>query len=97
MHRGVVSRGAAGWAAFGNDQRGTLAAGFGLALVGMVSAAGAAVDLAKASNQRSKMQAIADGAVMAAARQFRLAAPRRASCRSRCAASSAPTSTPRAA
>ncbi len=46
--------------------------GFGVALMGLLTAAGAAVDYSKASNQRAKLQAIADGAVTAGVRQFRL-------------------------
>ncbi len=72
MRRDDAGAGVAGWVRFKNDQRGTLAVGFGVALVGIVSVAGAAVDIAKASNQRSKLQAIADGAVTAGVRQFRL-------------------------
>jgi Flp pilus assembly protein TadG len=72
MTRGGEKARSARWAVFGRDERGTLAVGFGLALVGVVSATGAAVDLAKTSNQRAKMQAVVDGAVMAGVRQFRL-------------------------
>ncbi len=57
---------------FRRDERGTLAVGFGLAAFGMVSMAGVSLDYANASNQRAKLQAIADGAVMAGVRHFRL-------------------------
>ncbi len=72
MRRRGSSTRLAGWAAFRSDQSGSLTVGFGLALVGLLTAAGAAIDFSKASNQRAKLQAIADGAVTAGVRQFRL-------------------------
>ncbi len=72
MARNIAVSGFAFWTAFIRDQRGSMAAGFGFAFFGVVSATGAAVDFANASNQRAKLQAVADGAVMAGARQFRL-------------------------
>ncbi len=60
------------WKGFRRDERGGLAVGFGFAALGLISMAGISVDYANASNQRAKLQAIADGAVMAGVRQFRL-------------------------
>jgi Flp pilus assembly protein TadG len=60
------------WTAFRRDEHGGLAVGFGLAALGLITMAGVSLDYANASNQRAKLQAVADGAVMAGVRQFRL-------------------------
>ncbi len=57
---------------FGRDRSGGLTVAFGLAMGGMVVAAGAAIDYSNASSQRYRLQAIADAAAMAGAREFRL-------------------------
>jgi Flp pilus assembly protein TadG len=58
--------------AFAADRSAGLTAAFGLALGGMVVAAGAALDYSNASTQRYRLQSIADAAAMAGAREFRL-------------------------
>lgn len=57
---------------FGRDETGSVMASFALAVGGMIVAAGVAIDYANASSQRSKLQAVADAAVIAAVREFRL-------------------------
>ncbi len=61
-----------GWSTFRHQERGSLTVSFGLALVGIVVAAGAALDYSNASTQRYRLQSIADAAAMAGAREFRL-------------------------
>jgi len=54
------------------DQTGGVALMFGLMLPLLVGMAGAGVDYASLSTQRAKLQAVADAAALAAAREFRL-------------------------
>ncbi len=72
MQRATTNKLRQGWTTFGRNEQGGLAVGFGLATLGLVTMAGLSLDYANASNQRAKLQAVADGAVMAGVRQFRL-------------------------
>jgi Flp pilus assembly protein TadG len=54
---------------FRQDSRGNISLLFGLSLVPMIAAAGAAVDYSRASDARSRIQAAADSAVLAVARR----------------------------
>jgi Flp pilus assembly protein TadG len=57
---------------FTYDHSAGLSVAFGLALGAIVLAGGAALDIANASNQRFRLQAVADSAAIAGAREFRL-------------------------
>lgn len=59
-------------ARFGRDRRGATAMTFSLLAVGLIAAAGAAVDYAGMANTRSRLQSIADAAALAGAKEFRL-------------------------
>jgi Flp pilus assembly protein TadG len=57
---------------FAQNPSAGLSATFGLALGGIALAGGAALDFANASNQRFRLQSVADAAAIAGAREFRL-------------------------
>lgn len=54
---------------FGKDSNGNISLLFGLSLIPMIAAAGAAIDYSRASDARSQIQAAADSAALAVARR----------------------------
>ncbi|KAA2236669.1 pilus assembly protein TadG-related protein [Salinarimonas soli] len=60
---------------FRRDRGGGVALVLALALVPLVSAVAVAVDMSTWYNQRAKLQAVADGAALASARELRIASP----------------------
>lgn len=60
------------FSAWAKDRRGSTATMFAIAAVGLVGVSGAAIDYSTVSDSRGKLQAAADSAALAGAKEFRL-------------------------